>query len=621
MKKTIGFSRQIMLILISLSMITTVLTGFIGFNIAKKLNERLVLDKIEGITESTYNLIDSAVNTSIRNYLRAISEKNKDIVESYYAKYKSGELTEEEARREVEKIILSQKVGDSGYLYVVDSNGFLKIHPQMKNSNIWNYNFFYEQIQMKYGYIEYNWKNPDDKNVRPKVLYMTYFEPWDYIISATSYKSEFIKLVNTSDFKENILSIILGETGYMYVLNSYGDLIIHPKQEGKNIYDSIDTKGNYFIKEIIKNKTGDIVYPWINPGEKSPRDKLVIYKYYEPMDWYLCSGVYLDELYEPIDLLKKALLTAFVFILILSIIISLIYSRIIVNPIKNLEKAASNIMNGNFDVKIENTRHDEIGNLTEIFNNMAIKIKNYMSSLQLTNKKSEEMNITLEQKVCERTSQLIQSNKILEEEIEERIKTEKLLELRYKELDETKEKLEIVNKKLEKLSNLDSLTGIPNRRYLDEFLKLEWNNSKKEETPLSIIMLDIDYFKKFNDTYGHLAGDDCLKNIGEVLSKSVKKSNSFVVRYGGEEFLVVLPNTDNISANKIAENIRKNIESLNIPHINSEIANHVTVSLGSSTIISHNNYNLEEFIKSADDALYKAKQTGKNKLVSVIYNN
>jgi len=579
-------------------MITTVLTGFIGFNIAKKLNERLVLDNLESITESTYNLIDSAVNTSIRNYLRAISEKNKDIIESYYEKYKSGELTEDEAKREVERVILSQKVGDSGYIYVLDSTGVLQIHPQMKNSDISDYDFINKQIEMKHGYIEYIWKNPDDKNVRPKVLYMTYFEPWDYIISATSYKSEFIKLVNTSDFKENILSIVLGETGYMYVLNSYGDLIIHPKQEGKNIYDSVDTKGNYFIQEIIKNKTGEVIYPWINPGEKSPRDKLVIYKYYKPMDWYLCSGVYIDELYEPINLLKRALLTAFIFILILSIIISLIYSRIIINPIKNLEKAASNIMDGNFNVKIENTRNDEIGKLTDIFNNMAIKIKNYMNSLQLTNKKLEEMNLNLEVKVSERTSQLIKNNEILETEIEERKKTEKLLQLRYKELDETKEKLQQVNKKLEKLSNLDSLTGIPNRRYLDEFLRIEWNNSRKEETPLSIIMLDIDYFKKYNDTYGHLTGDDCLKNIGEVLSKSIKIPNSFAARYGGEEFLVVLPNTDNLDAINIAENLRKNIESLNIPHINSEISNHVTVSLGSSTITNHNNDNLEEFIKS-----------------------
>lgn len=617
MKKTFSFSKQIMLILISLSVICTCLTGLIGYTVAKKINKKLVLDKLQGVTTLTYNLIDSAVDASIKNYLRAISEKNKNIVEMYYERYKKGELTESEAKKEVEKIISSQTVGNSGYIYVINSKGILKIHPELKNTDISTYDFIKKQISMKYNYIEYLWKNPGEKTPRPKVLYMTYFKPWDYIISVTSYKSEFIKLVNVSDFKKNILSITLGKTGYESVINSQGVLVIHPKMEGVNIYNSKDAFGNYFIREIIRNKNGQITYKWKNPDEASPRDKIVIYKYYAPMDWYLCSGVYIDELYAPIIVLRNTLLFSFAFILLLSIIISSIYGRIIINPILTLTKATSKIMDGNFDVKINNTRNDEIGKLTDIFNNMVIKLKGSMENLKITNHKLEEMNINLENKVSERTLELNKNNEILEKEILERKKTEQLLEYKYNELEETKEKLEEVNKKLEKLSYLDSLTGIPNRRSLDEFLKHEWSRAIREKMPLSIIMIDIDFFKNFNDTYGHQGGDQCLKKIASELSVSINRATDFSARYGGEEFLVILPNTDEESANYVAERIRKNIETLDIPHVSSSISSHVTVSLGISTIINCAGDLLEEFIKCADDALYKSKQTGRNRSTSV----
>lgn len=621
MKRKLGFSKQIMLILISISIICTTLTGLIGYKIAKKSNEKLVLGELEGVTELTYNLIDSAVDTSIRNYLRAISEENKKIIEGYYERYQSGELTEDEAKKEVEKILLSQKVGESGYVYVVDSKGVLEIHPKLKNSDILSYDFIKKQVDMKQGYIEYMWKNPDDEVERPKALYMTYFEPWDYIISATSYKCEFINLVNISDFEENILSITLGKTGYMYVLDSKGETIIHPKQKGGNFYDSKDTQGNYFVRELIKNKNGQIIYQWKNPDEVFAREKIVIYKYYEPMDWYLCSGVYLDELYEPIFVLQRALLVAFGFILILSIVISLIYSRIIMNPIIVLTNAAENIMAGNFDVKIKNTRSDEIGKLTDIFNNMVIKLKSYMENRQETNRKLEEMNINLEQKVNKRTEQLTKNNELLAFEIVERTKVEELLMVRYKELEETKEKLEEANNQLNMLSNLDSLTGIPNRRSLDDFMNREWKKSIREKIPLSIVMIDIDFFKNYNDTYGHLEGDDCLKKVAAEIAKSLKRPADFAARYGGEEFIVVLPNTDRQGAKDVAERIRRNIEILNIPHASSKITDYITVSLGTSTFTnndaSYDRKKMEGFIKSSDDALYKAKQSGRNRVVSV----
>lgn len=174
MKRQIGFSKQIMLILISLSIICTSLMGFIGYSVTNKLNNDLVMRNLQILTDSTYNLIDSAVNASIRNNLRAIAEANKNIMEMYYNRYKAGKITENEAKEAVERILLSQTVGESGYIYVVDSHGVLKIHPQLKGADLSRYDFIKEQIKRKVGYMEYSWKNPSDQKERDKALYMTY---------------------------------------------------------------------------------------------------------------------------------------------------------------------------------------------------------------------------------------------------------------------------------------------------------------------------------------------------------------------------------------------------------------------------------------------------------------
>jgi diguanylate cyclase (GGDEF)-like protein len=572
-----GFRKQIMLILVSLSVICTSLMGVIGYKITDKLNRDLVLNNLQVQTESTYNLIDSAVNTSIRNYLSAIAEMNKKIIESYYSRVIAGELSEKAAKIEIERILLSQKVGETAYIYIVNSQGILQEHPFIKNADLSKYDFIKTQIDQKQGYIEYSWQNPNDIQERKKALYMTYFEPWDYIISVSSYKSEFNNLVNIQDFKSNILSRVIGETGYMYVINSTGKLVIHPKQEGISIYDSMDSQGNYFIREIIKNKNGMVVYPWKNPDEKAAREKIVIYRYYEPMDWYLCSGVYINELVKPVQLMKMKFFIISLGILFLSIFMSMVCSKALLQPIRMLIKATERVVDGNFDIKINNERNDEIGRLINIFNQMILKIKHYMAGLHLANEQLEKANIDLEQKVQERTKQL------------------------------------------ELLSNLDGLTGIANRRKMDDYLHQAWKVAIRHRHPLSLIILDIDCFKNYNDTYGHPAGDDCLKKIVKALSNSLKRSTDFVARYGGEEFVVILSNTAQEGSAEIAENIRKAVEDLHIPHASSLVLSSVTISLGLSTLVSFANTSLSGFIKSADDALYGAKQSGKNCCVAVVY--
>jgi diguanylate cyclase (GGDEF)-like protein len=160
---------------------------------------------------------------------------------------------------------------------------------------------------------------------------------------------------------------------------------------------------------------------------------------------------------------------------------------------------------------------------------------------------------------------------------------------------------------------IDALTNIYNRRYFDENLNRLLKTLSRSGGTLSLMMIDIDYFKKYNDTYGHSAGDDCLKTVADILSKNVPRSDDFVARYGGEEFAIVLPNTDEKGAHIVADRLLGSIRERNIPHEQSDVADHVTISIGVITSMVDRNHTAENFIMEADKMLYKSKQGGRNR--------
>ncbi|MHB8125216.1 MAG: diguanylate cyclase [Desulfitobacteriaceae bacterium] len=182
------------------------------------------------------------------------------------------------------------------------------------------------------------------------------------------------------------------------------------------------------------------------------------------------------------------------------------------------------------------------------------------------------------------------------------------------ELFEVTRQLEKSNETLRNLSLRDGLTGVANRRHFDEVSHNEYGRAKRNNTYLSLVMLDIDFFKLYNDTYGHLQGDDCLKIVALTVEKTLKRSGDFVARYGGEEFVVILPEINIQGAFSVAEEIRVAIEGLRIPHSASKCMEIVTVSLGVSCMETGDDVSLDELIQRADQALYWSKKTGRNKV-------
>lgn len=173
--------------------------------------------------------------------------------------------------------------------------------------------------------------------------------------------------------------------------------------------------------------------------------------------------------------------------------------------------------------------------------------------------------------------------------------------------------LKEANDKLESLSYVDSQTGLYNRRFFEQALNLEWKRHSRENLSLSLIMCDIDHFKEYNDTLGHLAGDECIKRISNALIKSARRESDVAARYGGEEFIIILPQMDSVSVINVAQWVKERIDSLKIPHP-AFSGQFVSISLGVSTMRPSRSNNPEMLIASADKALYKSKDSGRNRI-------
>jgi len=180
------------------------------------------------------------------------------------------------------------------------------------------------------------------------------------------------------------------------------------------------------------------------------------------------------------------------------------------------------------------------------------------------------------------------------------------------------QQLEQANRELQRLATLDGLTGVANRRRFDQYLEDEWWRMIREESPLSLILCDIDFFKKYNDTYGHQAGDACLRRVADALRFCAKRSVDLVARYGGEEFAVVLPNTTTIGASLVAEELRSLVHGLKITHAASNVSEYVTLSLGVASLYPEPDTPPATLISEADMALYQAKASGRNRYVAKV---
>ncbi|MBC3950670.1 MULTISPECIES: response regulator [Pseudomonas] len=184
----------------------------------------------------------------------------------------------------------------------------------------------------------------------------------------------------------------------------------------------------------------------------------------------------------------------------------------------------------------------------------------------------------------------------------------------YRALRVSQQQLLDTNLVLQRLMNSDGLTGLSNRRHFDEYLELEWRRATRDQTQLSLMMIDVDFFKAYNDNFGHLEGDEALRQVAKAIRASSARPSDLPARYGGEEFALVLPNTSPGGARLLAEKLRMTVAGMNIPHIAPTPGASLTVSIGVSTIVPQPGSNSRQLIQEADKGLYAAKHNGRNQV-------
>lgn len=187
------------------------------------------------------------------------------------------------------------------------------------------------------------------------------------------------------------------------------------------------------------------------------------------------------------------------------------------------------------------------------------------------------------------------------------------------QIESTNQQLRVANDHLKSISLIDGLTKVANRHYFKEIIKRDWEQTRQTGECIAILIVDLDYFKEFNDCYGHLKGDECLQTIADILKKNIKRKTDLVARYGGDEFIVILNHTPIEGALSIAKTILKDIEDAKIKHEKSKISKYVTVSIGAAAVTPNKEESFEGLISDADKALYKAKQGGRNMVTAYAY--
>ncbi|XQQ07251.1 MAG: diguanylate cyclase domain-containing protein [Leptolyngbya sp. IPPAS B-1204] len=283
--------------------------------------------------------------------------------------------------------------------------------------------------------------------------------------------------------------------------------------------------------------------------------------------------------------LDHTLITLMLCLLSVSVTLAMVLylSRKLAGPILRLSEASRRIAQGECQL-VDVGRVEELAVLAKSFNQMSQEI-------QQSRRKLEDYSQSLEQKVRERTE-------ALEQEIQRCTAIEVVLHE--------------ANQELERLAFMDGLTQVANRRHFDDRLNQEWWRLKRKQAPLSIILCDIDFFKQYNDTYGHQAGDECLRRVANALIKAAARPADLVARYGGEEFALILPDTPALGAIQVARKIQTVIRQLQIPHQGSAVSPYVTLSVGIASTVPHSSSSLNQLIQSADSALYRAKSRGRN---------
>jgi len=345
--------------------------------------ESQYMNQLEQTTSMITGIVRTYVDSSVRNYLIGRAESVRRMVAFEYQSYLDGKVPEAKAYENASAMMLDPefgKIGKTGYMAGVSSKGVLTIHPRTPGADASGYQFMKDATAMKNGYLEYRWKNAGETKERDKAGGMSYFEPWDIIVWASSYKAEFFDLVDLSRLEEQLLKIRLGTRGYVFVMDKTGTLLVHPTLKGKNLYDDKDTSGRYYVREMLEKRDGLISYTM--SGDKRRDAGLTRYTWFPELELTIAAKVYYDDIF---SLVKTTgifgALAALVTLVIANILVAMLVSKI-TRPISVMRQVADAVAKGDLRKRVDVRSVDEIGMMSGHFNTLIDAMEGMVKSLQ-----------------------------------------------------------------------------------------------------------------------------------------------------------------------------------------------------------------------------------------------
>jgi PAS domain S-box-containing protein len=348
----------------------------------KQAIETGIESELSNTTFALLRVVKNDATVAIRNHLRAVAEKNLEIVSHIYNRQMKQGKSRQEVVAEIREILFSQTIGKTGYIYCIDSQGNAVVHPRggVEGLNFSHRKFIKEQIAKKEGYIEYDWKNPGDARARPKALYMTYFAPLDWIISVSSYREEFYELIDVKDFKDSILGIKFGRSGHAFLVDEDGRALVHPSYNGKRLFDG-RILPVHLLDEMKRAGTGRLDFLWKTPEESRLRRRILFFAAVPDFPWFVAAATYNDEIYAPLYSVRNLILTALIAALILASSVTFLVSASITRPLKALMKRFAAGARGDLSVRMQYESADELGQLSDYFNAFMERLEAVQSDL------------------------------------------------------------------------------------------------------------------------------------------------------------------------------------------------------------------------------------------------
>ncbi|MEW5734272.1 MAG: response regulator [Thermodesulfobacteriota bacterium] len=363
---------------------------------------------------SVRNMVRQSAAASIRSNLRAVAEKNLEVVDHFRKAALDGEMDEETAKKRAMEVLSAQSIGKTGYIYIIDSKGRVVMHPdrQMLGQDVSDRDFVKEQMLRKEGYLEYSYAAPGEEKPRDKALYMTWFVPWDWIISASSYRDEFSSLLSAEDFRKSILGMRLGDSGFASVFDSKGNVIVHPFLSG-NILDVSDENGKRYIREMISRKEGRITYAAKGQEGKGAHERYVMFTYLPELDWIVAASIDSREFYAPLSTVKKlfGLMAAAMALIFLPV--GFWIASLVSRPLRDLAANFHESATGGRSFRARVKSKDEVGRLGQAINLFMDNLERQTRERESAEKALKNLAEDLDLKVRERTAELSRANREL----------------------------------------------------------------------------------------------------------------------------------------------------------------------------------------------------------------